>query len=132
MLFRCIKACFECMITQKISDMLWAMFGNSWKYIFICASWFVAPWFNKRRTKVNSNKYHAVFFSKKRSLPPFHHNGFLFQFGQNTMGHKIRQDSNFGGTSSNIAFKNFVLPKIISCIAIKWVWVIKYYCNCYF
>ena len=42
MSFKCAKICFVHKFTQKVSDTLWAMFGNGYKYIFNCASWFAS------------------------------------------------------------------------------------------
>ena len=44
--YRYTKAFFIYRVTQKISDILWAMLQNSWKCIFICILW-VLILFNK-------------------------------------------------------------------------------------
>ena len=36
------NAIFVYRIKEKISDILWTMFGNSWKCIFNCVSWFLS------------------------------------------------------------------------------------------
>ena len=40
--FRYTKAFVIYRITQKISDIIWAMIGNDWKCILNCVLWFVS------------------------------------------------------------------------------------------
>ena len=42
MSFKYAKVSFKNRITQKKSDILWAMLGNAWKCILKCVSWFVS------------------------------------------------------------------------------------------
>ena len=64
------KTCFICRITQKISDALWAMLGNGWKYIFNCVLWFISVIvnFNALCDTYTVYRHYTVFLKSNRAF----------------------------------------------------------------